>query len=466
MYLQMHTRSLVACLVAAAVAAACGNDGDDTGGNSQTVPSGNVCAPGLSVACAGPNSCLGYQVCSPDGSKFEPCDCGVDASAGGAGASGGSGGNGGTAGSSGAGNGGIGGSGGSAGSGSPDGCNPAPGCWNKVKIGTGNLNKAFADKNGKLYVGHGATGYYTNATGTWVSRPLNSDKWALDENGNPHTVSAGAPLDWGTVSLVYSEFVAGSWTAENIPLVPDPGCPSEGAVAWDIYVEPNGSPHIAWNRMQVLCAVLPDYYVSHSYKQGGVWKSDSTGGQIEPNGTESKFVSAALDSAGHFYQAWVADSLRQPMLVSTNPSSVVGSMFAEGEISGQVVLAKPTGLPIHALFSGWWYDEFGPDPTLDSVILTEDVAAPKQPNAKTTLLSCPHEIAKSHTLAVSNAGVVRAAWVAKSTDAVRFATNATGAWAYNDLGTGTGVEIVVTPAGQVNVFLGQGGEIYHLTPCN
>lgn len=43
-----------------------------------------VCAPGASVACVGPGACQGGQVCRPDGSGYDPCDCGT----GGAGAGG------------------------------------------------------------------------------------------------------------------------------------------------------------------------------------------------------------------------------------------------------------------------------------------------------------------------------------------------------------------------------------------
>ena len=32
---------------------------------------------------------------------------------------------------------------------------PATICWSKTRVGAGTLNKAFADNNGKLYVGAG-----------------------------------------------------------------------------------------------------------------------------------------------------------------------------------------------------------------------------------------------------------------------------------------------------------------------
>ena len=34
-----------------------------------------ACVPGRSVQCAGPGGCGGFQVCAPDGTKFEPCQC-------------------------------------------------------------------------------------------------------------------------------------------------------------------------------------------------------------------------------------------------------------------------------------------------------------------------------------------------------------------------------------------------------
>src|SRR5437867_1650812 len=35
-----------------------------------------ACAPGQSIACAGPAQCAGTQVCKPDGSAFDVCSCG------------------------------------------------------------------------------------------------------------------------------------------------------------------------------------------------------------------------------------------------------------------------------------------------------------------------------------------------------------------------------------------------------
>jgi hypothetical protein len=34
------------------------------------------CVPGQSLACVGPKTCQGYQVCAADGSHFSPCTCG------------------------------------------------------------------------------------------------------------------------------------------------------------------------------------------------------------------------------------------------------------------------------------------------------------------------------------------------------------------------------------------------------
>jgi hypothetical protein len=35
-----------------------------------------TCIPGQSLACVGPKTCQGYQVCAADGSHFSPCTCG------------------------------------------------------------------------------------------------------------------------------------------------------------------------------------------------------------------------------------------------------------------------------------------------------------------------------------------------------------------------------------------------------
>ena len=37
---------------------------------------GKVCAPGATQACLGAGACAGAQVCNPDGSAWEACDCG------------------------------------------------------------------------------------------------------------------------------------------------------------------------------------------------------------------------------------------------------------------------------------------------------------------------------------------------------------------------------------------------------
>jgi hypothetical protein len=199
----------------------------------------------------------------------------------------------------------------------------------------------------------------------------------------------------------------------------------------------------------------------HSYKNGGSWVTVVVGGWLENNNKEAKHVAGVLDGP-YFAQAWIHNSTRVPTLVTSNPAAVSGELYYEGEASGQIVLAKPAGLPIYALFSGWWHDGSN---AVYHVILTEDVASPKQPNAKTTLLSCPGETATAHALAVNTAGVVRAAWLSTA-GAARFATNASGVWLHNDLGPATGVELVVTAGGQLNLFLGQGGDIYQMTPCN
>ncbi|MEZ4223826.1 MAG: hypothetical protein R3B13_22950 [Polyangiaceae bacterium] len=497
----------------------------------------HACAPGDSKACVGPESCRGYQVCNADGTAFGACDCssgaggaggdstggagsggvagapvggtsgigasgGADASAGVGGSDGG-----GTGGTDGGGTGGVdasagaggidaggtggadasagdgGGTGGasdaSAGTGGADAglgtaCAPTVTCWNKTAVGAGSPNKAFVDKNGKLYVGDSALGYFTNASGTWTAKALNSDKWGIDENGNPQTVRfVGPPAPLAKSGLVYSKLVNGTWTSEDIPEVDGCECPVTPPCAWlagpsavDIIVESTGAPHVIWNDFRSPgCGPGLKPFPMHSYPNSGVWVTEvAWGGWLENNSAEPGYVAGVMDGA-YLIQAFVANSLRVPWMISKNPAATEGALYTEGEASGQIVLAKPPGLPIHALFSGWRYDEFGPNPTLFSVILTQDVAQPKQPNAKTTLLSCPGETAQSHALSVTSTGVVRAAWRAKKTDQIRYATNESGAWAYSDFGVGTGVEIAVTPTGEVNVFVGQNGTIYALTPC-
>ncbi len=52
--------------------------------DSTTSDTTHVCAPGMSIACAGPGGCSGYQVCNAAGAAYDPCICpgdsGVDAS--------------------------------------------------------------------------------------------------------------------------------------------------------------------------------------------------------------------------------------------------------------------------------------------------------------------------------------------------------------------------------------------------
>jgi hypothetical protein len=40
-----------------------------------------VCAPGSTQSCVGTGACNGGQACKPDGSGYEPCDCGPPAPA-------------------------------------------------------------------------------------------------------------------------------------------------------------------------------------------------------------------------------------------------------------------------------------------------------------------------------------------------------------------------------------------------
>jgi hypothetical protein len=40
------------------------------------LPPPRACVPGATQACVGPAGCSGGQVCAPDGSQFQACDCG------------------------------------------------------------------------------------------------------------------------------------------------------------------------------------------------------------------------------------------------------------------------------------------------------------------------------------------------------------------------------------------------------
>jgi hypothetical protein len=47
--------------------------------SSSSGPQGTTCIAGRSLACMGPQSCSGYQVCNPDGAGYGPCLCPADA---------------------------------------------------------------------------------------------------------------------------------------------------------------------------------------------------------------------------------------------------------------------------------------------------------------------------------------------------------------------------------------------------
>jgi hypothetical protein len=64
--------------------AACGSS-DQAGADSP-----GVCTPGVTKLCLGPGACSGAQVCNADGKGWGTCECGTDASVGGAGGASGS----------------------------------------------------------------------------------------------------------------------------------------------------------------------------------------------------------------------------------------------------------------------------------------------------------------------------------------------------------------------------------------
>src|SRR5215831_11128002 len=51
---------------------AAGGMGLECGPSSSPSP----CVSGESIACVGPRSCSGYQVCNPNGEGYAPCQCG------------------------------------------------------------------------------------------------------------------------------------------------------------------------------------------------------------------------------------------------------------------------------------------------------------------------------------------------------------------------------------------------------
>lgn len=348
-------------------------------------------------------------------------------------------------------------------------CSPVEGGWVTTLIGTGALNKAFVDKNASLYVGGGST-FYTNRSGSWVSHALNSDKWAIDENGTPHTVSqVSQSMSTTSSGLIHSRLVDSSWVSESVPVnIPSNHlfCPGR-ATAWNIIaVKPDGSPHIAYHWYSQCEFEIPRYFVGRAYKDNDAWASPLTGGNVHINDLSPFLASAVLSSNGYWYQAYkdgVGGGV--PSLVTDDPQGVQGRLYGQGEaVGGNIALAKPGGLPIFSLFSGWFNDLVSTPVSVYHVILTKDVASPAQPQAQTTLLSCTGETANRHALAVTNAGVVYAAWVSTS-GLVRFATDASGVWVYSSLGTGENVVLVLSPSGVVNVFVERNGQIYLLTKC-
>ncbi len=87
---KLGTRSRLHLWAALATSCAAIGPTASSGQNSTPTPdagladatSGGACVPGLSVACAGPQSCAGFQVCNQQGTGFDPCVCGSEASTG------------------------------------------------------------------------------------------------------------------------------------------------------------------------------------------------------------------------------------------------------------------------------------------------------------------------------------------------------------------------------------------------
>src|SRR6187549_190762 len=92
---QRMVRAAIGAVILGLVGASCGGGGDGTG---------NVCVPGMSVACVCTNGTQGAQVCAADGDGYGACVCSSGSGTAGTSGAGGSG-AGGAAGSSGAGGG-------------------------------------------------------------------------------------------------------------------------------------------------------------------------------------------------------------------------------------------------------------------------------------------------------------------------------------------------------------------------
>src|SRR4051794_5243097 len=63
-------------LMASALANGCTSEVAPVTGSSP------ACVPGASISCAGPAGCQGHQVCNPEGSAYDACDCGGTSDAG------------------------------------------------------------------------------------------------------------------------------------------------------------------------------------------------------------------------------------------------------------------------------------------------------------------------------------------------------------------------------------------------
>lgn len=50
---------------------------DEADAHAEPPRGARACVPGATQACIGPGGCRGGQACAADGSRFEPCNCGV-----------------------------------------------------------------------------------------------------------------------------------------------------------------------------------------------------------------------------------------------------------------------------------------------------------------------------------------------------------------------------------------------------
>lgn len=148
------------------------------GGGSSISAAGTVCEAGETQECVGPGQCSGAQVCEASGEGWGPCDCGADATGGGAGATGT-----GATDSGGSNTGGSGehATGGAAGSGAGTGGEPSTGGAGSGGLGTGGKGTGGSGAGGTAIGGSGTGGTGSGGTGTGGTAACGDGELTSDE---------------------------------------------------------------------------------------------------------------------------------------------------------------------------------------------------------------------------------------------------------------------------------------------